>query len=67
VQILIPAAFPSILVGMRIGWPFAWRTLIAAGLKTLRRWEMQSSALCARSPSLFMETQTPLHKEAEWN
>jgi ABC-type anion transport system duplicated permease subunit len=54
VQILIPAAFPSILVGMRIGWPFAWRTLIAAGLKTLRRWEMQSSALCARSPSLFM-------------
>jgi NitT/TauT family transport system permease protein len=29
---LIPAAFPSILVGMKIGWAFAWRTLIAAEL-----------------------------------
>jgi NitT/TauT family transport system permease protein len=32
VQILIPAAFPSILTGMKIGWAFAWRTLIAAEL-----------------------------------
>jgi len=31
-QILIPAAFPSILTGMKIGWAFAWRTLIAAEL-----------------------------------
>jgi NitT/TauT family transport system permease protein len=31
-KILIPAAFPSILTGMRIGWAFAWRTLIAAEL-----------------------------------
>ena len=31
-KILIPAAFPSILNGMRIGWAFAWRTLIAAEL-----------------------------------
>ncbi len=31
-QILIPAAFPSILAGLRIGWAFAWRTLIAAEL-----------------------------------
>jgi NitT/TauT family transport system permease protein len=31
-MILIPAAFPSILVGMKIGWAFAWRTLIAAEL-----------------------------------
>lgn len=31
-QILIPAAFPSILAGMKIGWAFAWRTLIAAEL-----------------------------------
>lgn len=29
---LIPAAFPSILTGMKIGWAFAWRTLIAAEL-----------------------------------
>ncbi len=28
--ILIPAAFPSILAGLKIGWAFAWRTLIAA-------------------------------------
>src|SRR5574337_267042 len=31
-RILIPAAFPSILTGMKIGWAFAWRTLIAAEL-----------------------------------
>jgi NitT/TauT family transport system permease protein len=31
-KILIPAAFPSILTGMKIGWAFAWRTLIAAEL-----------------------------------
>lgn len=31
-NILIPAAFPSILTGMKIGWAFAWRTLIAAEL-----------------------------------
>jgi NitT/TauT family transport system permease protein len=28
--ILVPAAFPSILTGLKIGWAFAWRTLIAA-------------------------------------
>ena len=32
VQILVPAAFPSILTGLKIGWAFAWRTLIAAEL-----------------------------------
>jgi len=31
-KILIPAAFPNILTGMKIGWAFAWRTLIAAEL-----------------------------------
>jgi NitT/TauT family transport system permease protein len=31
-MILIPAAFPSILAGLKIGWAFAWRTLIAAEL-----------------------------------
>lgn len=31
-QILVPAALPSILAGLRIGWAFAWRTLIAAEL-----------------------------------
>mgnify|MGYP006933452747 CR=1 FL=1 len=29
-QVLVPAALPSILAGLRIGWAFAWRTLIAA-------------------------------------
>jgi NitT/TauT family transport system permease protein len=32
VMILVPAAFPSILTGLKIGWAFAWRTLIAAEL-----------------------------------
>jgi NitT/TauT family transport system permease protein len=32
VKLLIPAAFPSILTGLKIGWAFAWRTLIAAEL-----------------------------------
>jgi NitT/TauT family transport system permease protein len=31
-NILVPAAFPSILTGLKIGWAFAWRTLIAAEL-----------------------------------
>jgi len=31
-KILIPAAFPNILTGLKIGWAFAWRTLIAAEL-----------------------------------
>ncbi|MBP7669697.1 MAG: ABC transporter permease [Ferrovibrio sp.] len=31
-EILIPAAFPAILAGLKIGWAFAWRTLIAAEL-----------------------------------
>jgi NitT/TauT family transport system permease protein len=32
VFILVPAAFPAILAGLKIGWAFAWRTLIAAEL-----------------------------------
>ncbi len=31
-RILVPAAFPNILTGMKVGWAFAWRTLIAAEL-----------------------------------
>ncbi len=31
-KILIPAASPHILTGLKIGWAFAWRTLIAAEL-----------------------------------
>lgn len=31
-QILVPSALPAILSGLRIGWAFAWRTLIAAEL-----------------------------------
>ena len=30
--ILIPAAFPSIVTGLKVSWAFAWRTLIAAEL-----------------------------------
>jgi len=32
VQILVPSALPAILSGLKIGWAFAWRTLIAAEL-----------------------------------
>ena len=32
IQILIPAALPSILSGLKVAWAFAWRTLIAAEL-----------------------------------
>lgn len=31
-QILVPAALPAILSGLKIAWAFAWRTLIAAEL-----------------------------------
>jgi NitT/TauT family transport system permease protein len=31
-KILIPAAFTSLLTGLKIGWAFAWRTLIGAEL-----------------------------------
>jgi NitT/TauT family transport system permease protein len=31
-KILVPAAFPAILIGLKIGWAFAWRTLIGAEL-----------------------------------
>jgi len=31
-MILVPAALPSIIAGLKIGWAFAWRTLIAAEL-----------------------------------
>jgi NitT/TauT family transport system permease protein len=32
IRILMPAALGSILTGLKIGWAFAWRTLIAAEL-----------------------------------
>ena len=31
-HILLPAALPSLLAGLKIGWAYAWRTLIAAEL-----------------------------------
>ena len=31
-KILVPAAFPHILTGLKLGWAFAWRTLVAAEL-----------------------------------
>ena len=32
ITILIPASLPAILSGLKIGWAFAWRTLLAAEL-----------------------------------
>jgi NitT/TauT family transport system permease protein len=32
IGILVPAAFPYLLTGLKIGWAFAWRTVIAAEL-----------------------------------
>lgn len=32
VLILVPAAFPGLLTGLRTGWAFAWRTLVAVEL-----------------------------------
>jgi NitT/TauT family transport system permease protein len=32
IQILVPAALPAIVSGLKIGWAFAWRTLNAAEL-----------------------------------
>ncbi len=31
-QILVPAALPAIVSGLKVSWAFAWRTLIAAEL-----------------------------------
>ena len=32
ILILIPAALPAIIAGLKVGWAFAWRTIIAAEL-----------------------------------
>jgi NitT/TauT family transport system permease protein len=29
-KVILPAALPSVVSGLKIGWAFAWRTLIAA-------------------------------------
>lgn len=31
-RVILPAAFPSILTGMKLGWSFAWRSLMAGEL-----------------------------------
>ncbi|MBN1439578.1 MAG: ABC transporter permease [Anaerolineales bacterium] len=31
-QVILPAAFPSIISGMKLGWSFAWRSLMAGEL-----------------------------------
>lgn len=68
-KILIPAAFPAILTGLRIGWAFAWRTLIAAELVFGGQVQDTSGALGAEGSNagglgwiIFqnqMENQTP--------
>jgi NitT/TauT family transport system permease protein len=30
--VILPAALPSIITGMKLGWSFAWRSLMAAEL-----------------------------------
>ncbi|MDA8235343.1 MAG: ABC transporter permease [Clostridia bacterium] len=32
IQIILPAALPSIITGMKLGWSFAWRSLMAGEL-----------------------------------
>lgn len=32
VRVILPAALPSIITGMKLGWAFAWRSLMAAEL-----------------------------------
>ena len=32
IPLQIPAAFPAILAGLKVGWAFPWRTLITAEL-----------------------------------
>jgi len=32
VRVVLPAALPSLLTGLRLGWSFAWRSLMAAEL-----------------------------------
>ncbi len=68
-KILVPAAFPAILTGLRIGWAFAWRTLIAAELVFGGQVQDTSGALGAEGSNagglgwiIFanqMENQTP--------
>ncbi len=31
-RVVLPAALPSIITGMKLGWAFAWRSLMAAEL-----------------------------------
>jgi len=56
-RILIPAAFPSILTGLKIGWAFAWRTLIAAelvfGVSAGQGWFIYENKNQLEVPSVF--------------
>ena len=53
--ILVPAALPSILAGLKIGWAFAWRTLIAA--------ELVFGASSGGSAGTFSRTATSVHRQ----
>jgi NitT/TauT family transport system permease protein len=59
-KILVPAALATILSGMKIGWAFAWRTLIAAELvfgATARGgglgWHIFENSENLRTPQVF--------------
>lgn len=59
-QILVPAALATILSGMKIGWAFAWRTLIGAELvfgATARGgglgWHIFENSENLRTPQVF--------------
>lgn len=37
IDVVLPAALPSVLTGMKLGWSFAWRSLMAAELLFVSR------------------------------
>ena len=44
-RLLVPAAFPSILTGLKIGWAFAWRTLDRSRTRVRRQFPVRRARL----------------------
>ena len=64
-QLLVPAALPSILSGLKIGWAFAWRTLIAGNCCSAR---LRGGAAWAGTSSrtAMSSTQTRSSRASPW-